>query len=175
MITETQRRWLNHLSNTDRVSILPFDPGTEELFEKVKQKVVSRMGNNFEILHRGASHLKILGQNEIDIYIPVIPKLFNSTVLLMEENFGKPRSLYPLIRARFRLDGYNKNVDVFIVNREDAGWVNSEIFTEYLLSHSKALLKFQKLKESWNGLSTREYYTKKFEFIDEILAKAAIS
>lgn len=172
MITKSQQKWLDHLSDSDEIIIKPYDSESEKLFKEVKEKVVTCLGKEPKVLHRGASYLKISGQDEIDIYVPVAPSSFDQTVSKMKETFGEPRSLYPLVRARFRLEGYNKHIDVFVINQEDKGWVDSEIFTNYLLSHKDSLEQYRKLKESGNGLSTKAYYTQKTEFINTILVKA---
>lgn len=119
--------------------------------------------------HRGASALGISGQDEIDIYVPVSSGDFDMYVEKMRRVFGDPGSLYPLIRARFRVKGYKKHIDVFIINKEDKGWIDSEIFTNWLLSHPNTLEEYRKLKEGNAGLSTKEYYTRKTEFINRVL------
>jgi GrpB-like predicted nucleotidyltransferase (UPF0157 family) len=168
MITKDQQKWLNHLSETDRVVIKKFDPKSSEIFEEVKKKIIKALGK-VKVFHRGASYLKISGQDEIDIYVPVVPNDFDITVAKMSSTFGEPRSNYPLVRARFHLDGYGKNIDVFVINEKDAGWINSEIFTNWLLTHKETLEKYKKLKEEGVGLSTREYYTIKTGFINGVL------
>jgi hypothetical protein len=105
--------------------------------------------------------LKISGQNEIDIYVPVFPKDYDSTVSQMTKFFGNPKSNYPCVRARFPISGYDKHIDVFVINRKDRGWIESEEFTSYLLKNPETLNEYKKLKEEGNGLSTKEYYTRK--------------
>jgi len=172
MLTKQQQKWLDHLNDRDQIVIKPYDLKSEEIFEEVKEKIIDYLGDENAVLHRGASYLKISGQDEIDIYIPVKPEIFDSTVDKMKEGFGDPKSLYPLVRARFRVGGYDKHIDVFVINKEDTGWVDSELFTEYLVSHPKALDDYRRLKESGEGLSTREYYKRKIVFINEVLDKA---
>lgn len=172
MITESQRKWLDHLNDADQIVIKPYDPRSQEIFEEVRGKVLRCLGDDFEVLHRGASYLQISGQDEIDIYIPVKPMIFDLIVIKIQGTFGEPRSLYPLVRARFRVEGYEKHIDVFVINKEDSGWIDSELFTGYLLSHPDILDEYRKLKEFGSGLSTRSYYTHKIEFINEILGKA---
>jgi GrpB-like predicted nucleotidyltransferase (UPF0157 family) len=172
MITEKQQQWLDHLKMEDRITIVPYDPKSPEIFEKVKDRVIQTLGEGYDVKHRGASYLKISGQNEIDTYIPVAPCDFDTTVRKMATHFGEPKSNYPLVRARFSLQGFEKRIDVFVINENDEGWTESEIFTNYLISHPEALFAYRKLKEDGNGLSSKEYYTRKAEFINEILVKA---
>ncbi len=44
-------------------------------------------------------------------------------------------------------------------------------FENYLKEHPQALEEYRKLKELGDGLSTREYYRRKIEFINDILEK----
>lgn len=173
MITKDQQKWLNHLSDTDKIIIKPYDPKSSLIFNEVKKKVIGALGK-VRILERGASYLGISGQDEIDIYVPVSPENFDKYVEKMTKVFGKPGSNYPLIRARFRIPGYEKHIDVFVINKEDKGWTDSEALTKYLKTHKKVLVEYRKLKEEGNGLSTKEYYTKKIIFINKILKKAKI-
>lgn len=171
MITKDQQKWLDHLRTDDEIVIKPFDPESPKIFEEIKDRVVDALGE-VRVEHRGASALGISGQDEIDIYVPVAPNDFDGTVTKMSSAFGEPRSNYPLVRARFHLEGYEKNIDVFVINEEDAGWVDSEIFTNWLLTHKEALEEYKKMKERGAGLSTKEYYTRKIEFINGVLIKA---
>ena len=111
----------------------------------------------------------ISGQDEIDVYIPVAPSKFNKLIPSLTQLFGEPRSHYPLERARFVTIENGKHVDVFLINKDSDGWLNGLKFEKYLKSHPKALEAYRKLKESGNGLSTREYYRRKIEFINQIL------
>ena len=172
MITERQQKWLDHLRDDDQIVIKPYDPESPAISERVKTQVSGTLSGKYEVLHRGASYLGISGQDEIDVYVPVSPKDFDAIVLNMIEAFGQPRSLYPLIRARFLIEGSEKHIDVFVINKEDDGWVDSEIFTSYLLKHPKTLEAYRKLKEDGNGLSTRKNYSRKTEFINDVIGKA---
>jgi GrpB-like predicted nucleotidyltransferase (UPF0157 family) len=171
MITKDQKKWLEHLSSVDKVALKPYDPNTPKLFREIKKNIISKIGKA-SIYHRGASYLKISGQDEIDIYVPVAPISFSKYVEKMTKAFGKPGSLYPSIRARFRLNGYQKHIDVFVINKKDKGWIDSEIFTKYLKFNKKILDEYRKIKENANGLSITKYYTKKTVFINKILKLA---
>lgn len=168
MITKDQQKWLDHLSGTDKIIIKPYDPKSHEIFKEVKKKVIKALGK-INVFERGASYLKISGQDEIDIYVPVPPKDFDIYVEKMTKIFGKPGSNYPLVRARFRIPGYKKHIDVFIINKKDKGWIDSEKLTKYLKTHKEALNEYRKLKEGGGGLSIKEYYTRKIIFINKVL------
>jgi len=171
MLTCEQQKWIDHLSDTDKVKIIPFDPTSEEKFQAVKEKIQAILGKDLKVEHHGASSMGISGQDEIDIYVPVPPDQFDPMVPRLTNLFGQPRSLYPLERARFVLIEKGKHVDVFLINDSCKGWLDCVKFEDCLKIHPEALEEYRKLKEEGNGLSTREYYRRKIEFINDILAK----
>ncbi len=175
MITPEQQKWIDHLRDDDQITIKPYDPNSVEKFGRVRDKIQSALGESVRVEHRGATSLGISGQDEIDIYVPVPTDRFDSLLSPLEDIFGKPRSVYPLERARFVTEEGGKHIDVFLINDTSAGWINGVKFEEYLKTHPEALEAYRKLKESGNGLSTHEYYRRKIEFINDILAKSDIS
>ena len=86
--------------------------------------------------------------------------------------FGEPRSIYPLNRVRFTTEVDGKHIDVFLINQDRDNWISLNAFEAYLKSHPEALEEYKILKEAGNGLSVREYYRRKVEFFNKILAKA---
>ena len=172
MISEEQQIWLDHLDDTDQVKILPYDETAEEKFQKVKSDIQNFLGPEQIVEHRGASSLKISGQNEIDIYLPIIASKFDELIISITNLYGNPKSLYPLKRARFTTLVEEKRIDIFVVNSEDHSWTDLNIFHNYLLSHPAELENYRILKENLSGLSTRKYYQQKIEFINDILARA---
>lgn len=171
MLREDQKKWINHLSDDSKIKIVSFDPSSQEKFEKVKLLIQSKLGSEIQIEHRGATSLGISGQDEIDIYIPVLPDEFNKYINLLTELFGEPRSHYAIERARFVITEAGKHIDVFLINKEGVGWIDGLRFENYLEEHPQALEEYRKLKESGDGLSTREYYRRKIEYINDILEK----
>ncbi len=169
MLKEDQKKWIDHLSDDSKIKIVPFDPSSQEKFEKIKLLIQSKLGDKMQIEHRGATNLKISGQDEIDVYIPVSLKEFNKHMIPLTELFGEPRSHYVLERARFvtRKDG--KHIDIFLINKNSSGWLESLKFENYLKNHPETLEEYKKLKESGNGISVKEYYQRKIEFINDIL------
>lgn len=172
MLTAKQEIWLSHLSDTDLIVIVPFDPSAEEKFQVVRQRIQGVLGPEVPVEHHGASRLRISGQDEIDIYVPVPPARFDELYGPLEALFGKPKSSYPLERVHFTTVVDGKHVDVFLMNAEHEGWTTGVAFEEYLLAHPEELERYRVLKEEGNGLSCRQYYRRKNEFINEILEKS---
>lgn len=172
MLTPEQEKWIKHLSDEKKIKIVPFDPTAEEKVQQVKQRVQNVLGQEIPVEHHGATSLGISGQDEIDIYIPISPVRFNQLIDPLRGLFGDPRSLYPLQRARFVTEEDGKDIDVFLINDEHDDWGNLIKFESYLRFHPEALDDYRKLKEDGDGLSVREYYRRKNEFLNEILSKA---
>lgn len=172
MLTEEQKKWIDHLSDDDSINIAPFDPTAEDKFTEVRKRIQAKLGKSVEVEHHGASSMKISGQDEIDVYIPISGNRYDSMVQKLTKIFGEPRSNYALKRARFVTTVSGKHIDVFAINSETDGYTSMIKFEGYLMKHPKALDKYRILKENSAGLSTREYYRRKTEFINQILAKS---
>jgi GrpB-like predicted nucleotidyltransferase (UPF0157 family) len=65
-----------------------------------------------------------------------------------------------------------KHVDIFLINAQGAGWLDGVRFENYLKTHAEALEAYRLLKEAGDGVSIREYYRRKTEFINAILKRA---
>ncbi|MBU1039229.1 GrpB family protein [Patescibacteria group bacterium] len=170
MITFKQEKWLKHLSTIDKIKIIPFDQTAEEKFLKVKQKIQNVLGQKIKVEHHGATSLGISGQDEIDIYLPVLATEFNSLIKPLKKMYGEPKSLYPLERIRFVTKYQGKHIDIFLINKKHADWKKAVKFETYLRNNPKSLKDYQQLKEKSNGLSVQEYYRKKIEFINRVLS-----
>lgn len=116
MLSSEQQKWINHLRDDDNVVIKPYDPSCVEKFDRVKNRIVDALGNQTLVEHRGATSLGISGQDEIDVYLPVPESRFKSLLLPVKNIFGKPKSVYPLERARFVTEESGKHIDIFLKN-----------------------------------------------------------
>ena len=116
MLTPDQEKWIAHISDQDAIAIVPFDPTAQQKFEAVKNRIQAVLGMDTRVEHRGATSMGISGQDEIDIYIPVPEDQFNSLVAPLTTAFGRPRSHYPLERARFVTFEDGKHIDIFLIN-----------------------------------------------------------
>ncbi len=171
MLTKDQEKWINSLaSKTNKIKIVPYDPKAKEVFEKIKNKIQTALGE-VEVFHRGTTGLGISGQGEVDCFIPISENLFNEYLKKMIKRFGPAGNIYLLRRARFvkYIDGIK--IEMFIINEKSFDWINSLKFEDYLKSHAEALEAYKKLKEDCEGLSVSEYYRRKTEFINDILAR----
>jgi GrpB-like predicted nucleotidyltransferase (UPF0157 family) len=169
MLTPEQQKWIDHLSDTELIRIFPFDPTTTEKFIRVRERIRAILGDEFPAEHHGATSFGISGQDEIDVYVPVPADRFDETVTKLTEVLGLPRSHYPMNRARFVIEEDGKHVDIFPINQDGKNWQATLVFESHLRTHPDDLDRYRELKESGDGLSVREYYRRKYEFVNEIV------
>ena len=169
MITPEQQRWIDSLS--DRiVSVVPYDSRTDELFARVKEKICFVLGSEARVEHCGASSLGISSQDEIDVSIVVEKDEFEEYIPRLEKVFGPVRSRYA-DRARFEVKEDGKKIDLKIIDARHPSYRDGKKFESYLRSHPQDLEHYRILKESSDGVTVKEYYRRKTEFINEILAR----
>lgn len=168
MLTDADKKWLDHLSDTDQIKIVPFDPTAEEKFQIIKAKI-KKVLPELELLHHGASSFGISGQDEIDTYLPVEESRFEEYTEKLIKIFGQYKKLYPKDRVHFIDNELGKRIDIYLMNKTGASWPKNSKIDSYLRTNPDALEEYRKLKEAGNGLSVREYYTRKTEFFNRIL------
>jgi GrpB-like predicted nucleotidyltransferase (UPF0157 family) len=174
MITAQQKAWLDTLNDENSVEIYPYDPKALEVFEALKTKIQAAFYEPIEVLHRGSTSLEIAGQGELDIYIPVPIEKMASAGRAIEKLFGPPKSNYAGDRMRFVTFVGRTKAEIFVINERSQSWLDGSAFEEYLKKDYDTLKAYEKLKEQSRGLSTRAYYTRKIEFINDVLGKANI-
>lgn len=171
MLTDKDLEWLNHLSDTNQVKIIPYNPKVKEIFAKQKKEIQQTLGQGVSVQHRGATNLGISGKGDIDIYIPTSKDQFDIYLNQLKSLLGEPGSLYSYERVRWNREDEGFEIEIFLMNKDHPAWLKSVAFEDYLLSHSEELEKYRKLKENAEGVSTREYYKRKIEFINDILER----
>ena len=171
MLSDKQKIWIDHLLDTDKIQIVPFNTNVKDIYLMIEKELHEVLGKEISITLRGSGSLGISGKGALDVYIPVMPKDFEMNLKMLIQKYGKPRSLYGNERARFNRKIDNMKIEVFLINRETEGWKQLNIFEEWLKTHVKDLKAYEKLKAGLHGVSTREYYTKKTEFFNYILKK----
>lgn len=169
MLTKEQQNWLNKLSDTHRITIIPYNPKVKEIFAKQQTELSKILGPDIPVLHKGASALGISSKGDIDIYMPVAFDQFDPTFKLLKPELGEPGSYYPQERVRWKRQSEGIEIEIFLVNQDAQFWKNDLIFMNYLETHPHALAEYQKLKEDADGTTSREYYTRKTVFINRIL------
>lgn len=171
MITKEQKIWLDHLSDTDKISIVPYNSETKRVFEIIKNDLIKVLGK-VRISHCGSTSFKISGQGEVDLYIPVTKKDFDRYLQKLIGYLGEPGTLYPFKRVRFVKYIKNIKIEIFLINKNNIDWKNLIKFENYLKNNHQALLGYEKLKLKCDGFSIKKYYVIKTAFINKILLLA---
>lgn len=170
MLTPEQEKWIETLS--DRIiSIVPYDPCADEIFNKVKERIVSVLGLDVQVEHSGATIFGLPGQDEVDVAIVVDKEKFAEYIPKLETVFGPVQALYP-DRARFEVKQDGKKIDLKIVDMNQQSYIEGKIFEKYLKDHPEDIERYKAIKEECNGLVVKEYQRRKTSFINEILEKA---
>ncbi|OHA58572.1 MAG: hypothetical protein A2571_02270 [Candidatus Vogelbacteria bacterium RIFOXYD1_FULL_44_32] len=172
MITPEQEAWINTLSDRT-ISIFPYDPKAEELFKVVSDKIHDLLGEDVLVEHSGSTIFGIAGQDEIDVAVVASKAQFADYIPKLETIFGPVRSSYP-DRARFEVKEAGKKIDLKIVDVDHPNYREGKIFEDYLKTHPADLEYYKVFKEESDGLTLKEYYRRKIEFTNEILAKAGV-
>lgn len=167
MLTKSQQEWINTLSNS-KIVIAPYDSRAERLFEITKNRVHKVLGNEVVVEHCGASSFGISGQDEIDVSIQATQEVFDEYISKLEKEFGAVKSRYS-DRARFEFKEEGKKIDLKIIDINHDEYKNSVFFETYLREHPEYLEKYRILKENCNGVTVKEYYRQKIEFINDIM------
>lgn len=168
-LTKDQEKWLNHLTDTDKVKIIPYDSRVKEVFKQQQKDVQSILGDDAIVLHKGASAWGISGKGDVDIYIPVAAEYFDHYFGKLKQAFGEPGNYYPKERVRWNKQVDDIEVEIFLVNQEATFWKESLLFWDYIETHPNMLDEYRRIKEKAGGRSIREYYTRKVIFINKIM------
>ncbi|MCX6781892.1 MAG: GrpB family protein [Candidatus Magasanikbacteria bacterium] len=169
MLTPEQQEWVNHLSDTNIISVLPYNPKTKTIFKMIKKDLINVLGKT-RISLRGSTALGIAGQGEIDLYIPISNRNFNVYLDKLIKYLGQPGSVYPLRRVRFVKYIDDIKIEIFLINKNHSDWKRSIKFEKILRNDPNALKEYETLKIQNDGTSPRNYYAKKIEFINNMLS-----
>ncbi len=150
-----------------KVKIVPYDNTADLKFELAKSMILNLLGE-VEVVHRGASSLKISGQDEIDVYIPVDKEDFIKYLKILTDSFGNPRNTDYSQRIRFAINTAGKNIDLFLIDKECKDWKSGVAFEKYLKEHQDILNEYDSFKKSLDGVSMEEYHQRKDAFIFSI-------
>lgn len=165
MLTKDELDFLNKIPVDKKVHIYPFDPKVITVVEGLIQSI-NNIYSDLEVKHMGASALGISGQNDIDIYTFSDPTDFAKYLPGLIKLFGDPLHKHETFcEWKFKKDSFDIE---FYLTEPPKGHVR--VF-EMLKNNKDLLEEYQKLKESMNGKSFREYQEKKYEFYHKILDK----
>ncbi|MCX6705617.1 MAG: HAD-IA family hydrolase [Candidatus Woesebacteria bacterium] len=167
MLTKDELDFLNKIPADKKVNFHSFDPKVVRMAEDLIQSI-SNIFPDLEVKHMGASALGISGQNDIDIYAFSEPKDFEKFLPGLVKLFEKPLHRHEtFIEWKFKREEFDVE---FYLTTKDSKTMKKQLMVFQTLKNNKDLLKeYEKLKESMNEKSFREYQEKKYEFYHRIL------
>jgi GrpB-like predicted nucleotidyltransferase (UPF0157 family) len=169
MLTKEEIDFLNKIPADKKVRVYPFNPKVIKVTEDLIQSI-NNIYPDLEVKHMGASALEISGQNDIDIYAFSYPKDFGKFLPGLIKLFGEPLHQHEtFVEWKFKREGLDIE---FYLTAKDSETMQKQIKVFETLKNNPDLLKeYERLKESMNGESFREYQEKKYEFYHKILEK----
>lgn len=169
MLTKDELDFLNKIPASKIVHISPFDSKVIKTSEDLIQSI-SIIHPGLEVKHMGASALRISGQNDIDIYAFSDPRNFGKFLPGLIKLFGEPLHRHETFcEWKFKKEGFDIE---FYLTVKDSITMQKQIRVFEILKNKPDLLKeYERLKESMNGKSFKEYQEKKYEFYHKILDK----
>lgn len=167
MFTKNELDFINKIPEDKKVTIHKFNSKVKETAEDLVT-LIKNIYSDLEVKHMGASSLEISGQNDIDIYAFSDPSDFGKYLPGLINLFGKPLHKHEtFVEWKFSKNGFDIE---FYLTAPDSETMKKQIQVFETLKNNKDLLKkYEKLKESMNGKSFREYQEKKYEFYHKIL------
>lgn len=167
MLTNDEEDYLSKIPANKKAHVFPFDLKTAIVAKKII-KSIKNIYPNLEVKHMGASALGISGQNDVDIYAFSDPVHFEKFLPGLIRLFGEPLHRHEtFIQWSLKKD----NIDVeFYLTAQDSKTMQKQIRVfEILKSDGKLLREYEKIKESMNEKSFKEYQKKKYEFYHKLL------
>jgi GrpB-like predicted nucleotidyltransferase (UPF0157 family) len=165
MLSSDEQNYLDHLSPEkarEAVIIKPYDSRLADIARNIIQNIQAIIPDA-DVRFMGASALGISGQNDIDIYILGLPYKLDDWITKIKESLGERTNG----KWQFDQDGFE--VSIYIADPEDPNQKKQIEVFEKLKENPSALQDYEKLKESMNGKSYKNYQTAKYEFYQKLL------
>jgi GrpB-like predicted nucleotidyltransferase (UPF0157 family) len=167
MLSPDEQNYLDHLppeKAEEIIIIKPYDHRSAGTASDVIQKVQATIPDA-DIRFMGASALGISGQNDIDIYILGPQTKLDDWAIKIKELFGEQ------IKGKWQFYQNGFEVSVYISDPESPTQKKQiQVFKK--LQENRAILEdYEKLKESMNGKTYKDYQIAKYEFYHKLLNK----
>jgi hypothetical protein len=111
----------------------------------------------------GASALGISGQNDIDIYVLGSSDKLDGWILTLKELFGEQ------IKGEWQFNRNGFEISIYAADPESPTQKKQIEMFEKLKGNKSILKDYEKLKESMNGGTYKDYQIAKYEFYHKLL------
>jgi phosphatidyl-myo-inositol alpha-mannosyltransferase len=151
-----------------KVALEKCDPNVINISNNLKEMMINA-GLNLKINFIGSSQLEIAGQRDIDILIECSTIDFEKYIPVLEKLFGPyKKKKRHFIEWFFNTEGYE--VELVLIDPNSSKF-REQMASFNILSRNKIILReYEKLKNSANGLSIREYQKRKILFFHRIIS-----
>lgn len=167
MLSQKEKRYIRSIPQSKVVKIKPFNLKATKVANEIIQKV-KEAAPNLRVIHMGASGLGISGQRDLDIYALAKPERFKDHLPDLIRLFGKPKSEKPNSVA-WEFDDKGYSIEFYLTDPNSRSMKRQISVFEILKGNKKLLKEYERLKESMDGKSFRDYQRKKYEFYHRIL------
>lgn len=167
MITPDEEKYLETFSKTKKVKIFAYDKKSKEITDEIIAKI-NKFIPELEVKFIGSPALGISGQKDIDLYIMCTQNKFPEYLQKMMQLFDIPEIMNKeSIKWNFKKSGFD--VELYLTDPATPEMQRQLKVFETLKNNSKLLKEYEKLKESFNGKSYRDYQKAKYDFYNRIL------
>lgn len=167
ILSDDEIKYISKIPEDKIVIIKPFS----DKQTPIADEIISKINNIFptlQVLHMGASGLKISGQGDLDIYILTHPGKFSQYLPVLEKIFDKPKSQkYDSIAWEFEVESYP--IELYLTDPNSKPMKKQIGVFNILKKDPKLLQEYEHLKSQMSGKSFRKYQRKKYEFYHRIL------
>jgi GrpB-like predicted nucleotidyltransferase (UPF0157 family) len=166
MLSWDEEDYLSKIPEDKRVEIIPFDPRITEISEELIGRVHIAVPD-LEVRHMGASSLGLSGQNDIDVYIFCKEENYAKYLPKIEKVFGPKIPGISSVKWSMNIEGFE--IEMYLTDPSSPTMKRQIAVFEALKKNGKLREEYEKLKESLNGTSFKEYQRNKYEFYHRIL------
>lgn len=165
MLTQSQKKYMEKIPEHAKAHIKPWDEKAAEFARNIVMQLEKDTG--LEVFWSGSLALGIPGENDVDLTIFAEPKDFDLYLPHIISILGEPTyKLDEKILWRIIKDGHK--IDATLASKDLEGVQDDIFFFESIKNNKKLFQEYTSLKEE--GLSAREYYKRKNEFYNRIMA-----
>lgn len=159
--------YLYTYSDREKVRMEPYDPAVTRAGNRIVNSIRS-LYPDLKVHFTGSAALGILGARDIDLTIACRRQDFRKYVNGLISLFGKPEKVRNTF-IEWKIKRYRCSCGVILVDPADVAMFQRPMRTYSVLTGNRRLLRtYEKLKQSLNGCSVRQYHKLRLLFFHKI-------